>query len=100
MGGNHRLKSVSLNNMKEQVIASRGARSSRAAAVQSKGFVQRPARRGGTNADRAKGFSPRVLFSYFPSVLKFILVILAAVFLILGYRVEGSASLFHVPRAE
>src|SRR6266446_3411584 len=96
MGGNHRLKSVSLNNMKEQVIASRGARSSRGAAAQSKGFVQRPARRGGTNADRAKGFSPRVLFAYVPSVLKFILVILAVVFLIVGYRVAASASLFQV----
>ncbi len=96
MGGNHRLKSVSLNNMKEQVIASRGARSSRGAAVQSKGFVQRPARRGGTNTDRAKGFSPRVLFAYVPSVLKFILVILAVVFLIVGYRVAASASLFQI----
>ncbi len=82
--------------MKEQVIASRGARSSRGAAVQSKGFVQRPARRGGPNADRAKGFSPRVLFAYVPSVLKFILVILAVVFLIVGYRVAASASLFQV----
>src|SRR5258708_25189876 len=94
MGGNHRLKSVSLNNMKEQIIASRGARGSRGAAVQSKGFVQRPARRGGTNADTAKGFSPRVLFAYVPSVLKVILVILSVVFLIVWDRVAGSASLF------
>jgi cell division protein FtsQ len=82
--------------MKEQVIASRGARSSRGNAVQSKGLVQRPARRGGATGGSARSFSPRVLFGYFPSALKVILAILVVVTLIAGYRVAASASLFQV----
>jgi cell division protein FtsQ len=82
--------------MKEQVIATRGPRSSRGAAVQPKGFVQRPARRGGATSTRTRNFSPRVLFGYAPTALKVILVILTAVTLIVGYRVAASASLFQV----
>lgn len=82
--------------MKEQVIASRGARSSRGAAVQPRGFVQRPARRGGANSGRARSFSPRVLFGYVPSALKIILAILAVITLVVGYRAAASASLFQM----
>ena len=49
--------------MKEQVVTSRGARRS---ATQQKGFVQRPARRGGALAARSITFSPRALFAYVP----------------------------------
>src|SRR5258706_13864812 len=82
--------------MKEQVIASRGPRSSRGASGQSKGFGQRPVRRGSATTGRVRRFSPRVLFGYAPLALKFILVILAVITLIVGYRVAGSASLFQV----
>ncbi len=82
--------------MKEQVIASRSPRSSRGAAGQSKGFVQRPLRRGSATTVRVKRFSPRVLFGYAPLALKFILVILAVMTLIVGYRAAASASLFQV----
>ncbi len=82
--------------MKEQVIANRGSRSSRGAAAPPRGFVQRPARRGSATAGRARSFSPRTLFGYVPSALKFILAILAVVTLIIGYRVAASASLFQV----
>ncbi len=81
--------------MKEQVIASRG-RSSRGAAVQPKGFVQRPARRGGASDGRVRSFSPKVLFGYVPFALKAILIILTVMTLIVGYRVAASASLFQV----
>src|SRR6266481_1636151 len=84
------------NNMKEQVIASRGPRTSRSAAIQPKGFVQRPARRGGATNARTRNFSPRVLFGYAPTALKAVLVLLAIVALIVGYRVAASASLFQV----
>ncbi len=82
--------------MREQVIASRGSRASRGAAAQPRGFVQRPARRGSTTGARARSFSPRALFGYVPSALKFILAILAVIFLVVGYRVAASASLFQV----
>jgi cell division protein FtsQ len=82
--------------MKEQVIASRGARSSRGATVQPKGFVQRPARRGGANSGRARSFSPRVLFGYVPSALKIVLAILTVITLVVGYRAAASASLFQM----
>jgi cell division protein FtsQ len=82
--------------MKEQVIANRVPRSSRSATAQPRGFVQRPARRDGTTAGRARSFSPRVLFGYVPSALKFVLLLLALVTLFVGYRVAASASLFQV----
>lgn len=82
--------------MKEQVIASRGPRNSRGAAVQPKGFVQRPVRRGGASSGRARSFSPRVLFGYVPSALKIILVVLGAITLVVGYRAAASASLFQM----
>src|SRR5438552_18511757 len=78
--------------MKEQVIASRGARRS---AAQQKGFVQRPARRDGSQA-RARSFSPRALFAYLPKALKFVLAILIVITLVVGYRVAASAALFQV----
>jgi cell division septal protein FtsQ len=81
--------------MKEQVIASRGPRTSRTSPAQPRGFVQRPARRDGTVA-RASSFSPRALFGYVPKALKFILGILVFIFLIVGYRAAASASLFQV----
>lgn len=81
--------------MKEQVIANRGARTSRSAA-QPRGFVQRPARRDGSKVSRAGSFSPRVLFGYVPSALKYVLVILSLITLFVGYRVAASASLFQV----
>jgi cell division septal protein FtsQ len=86
--------------MKEQVIANRGPRTSRSAAAQPRGFVQRPARRDGTAGGKARTFSPRVLFGYVPSALKFVLVILALVTLFVGYRVAASASLFQVRRVD
>src|SRR5258706_6893886 len=82
--------------MKEQVIASRGPRNSRGAAVQPKGFVQRPVRRGGASGGRARSFSPRVLFGYVPSALKIILVVIGAITLVVGYRAAASASLFQM----
>lgn len=82
--------------MKEQVIANRSPRSSRSATAQPRGFVQRPARRDGTTAGRGRNFSPRVLFGYVPSALKFVLVLLALITLFVGYRVAASASLFQV----
>jgi len=82
--------------MKEQVIANRGPRTSRGAAAQPRGFVQRPARRHGAASDRSWSFSPRALFGYVPSALKFVLVILALVTVFVGYRVAASASLFQV----
>ena len=78
--------------MKEQVIASRGVRRS---AAQSKGFVQRPTRRGSA-VTRASNFSPRTLFAYIPKALKAVLAILVLVTLIIGYRVAASASFFQV----
>src|SRR2546430_15089938 len=79
--------------MKEQVIASRGARRS---ATQQKGFVQRPARREGSPAARTRSLSPRAFFAYLPKALKFVLAILIVVTLIVGYRVAASAALFQV----
>jgi cell division septal protein FtsQ len=58
--------------------------------------VQRPARRDGTAGGKVRTFSPRALFAYVPSALKFVLVILALVTLFVGYRVAASASLFQV----
>jgi cell division protein FtsQ len=78
--------------MKEQVVASRGVRRS---ASQTKGFVQRPARRNGAAA-RQGSFSPRALFAYVPKALKVVLGIVAVITLIVGYRVAASASLFQV----
>ena len=77
--------------MKEQDVASRRPRR---AAAQSKGFVQRPARRDGAPA--ARSFSPRALFGYLPVALKLVLGILILVTLIVGYRVAASAALFQV----
>src|SRR5262245_8879077 len=77
--------------MKEQVIASRGSRRS---AAQAKGFVQKPARRGGAPATRS--FSLRGLLGYFPSALKIILGILILVTLVVGYRFAAAAALFQV----
>jgi len=79
-------------HMKEQVIASRGVRRS---TTQPKGFVQRPARRDGSRQSRST-FSPRTLFAYVPSALKFVLAVLVLISLIVGYRVAASASLFQV----
>ena len=79
--------------MREKVVASRG---SRGPAAQPKGFVQRPARRDGSKAVRARGFSPRALLGYLPSALRLILAILVVVTIIVGYRVAASASLFQV----
>ena len=79
--------------MKEQVIASRGARRS---ATQQKGFAQRPARRDGSPAARTRSLSPRAVFAYVPKALKFVLAILILVTLIVGYRVAASAALFQV----
>lgn len=78
------------NIMREQVIASRP---SRRAAVQGKGFVQRPARRDGSET---RSFSPGVLFGYVPTALKIVLAILTLVTLVVGYRVASSAALFQV----
>lgn len=78
--------------MKEQVVGSRGVRRS---AAQTKGFVQRPARRDGSVASRSN-FSPRALFAYVPKFLKVVLGVLVLVTLIVGYRVAASASLFQV----
>ncbi|HVS20294.1 MAG TPA: FtsQ-type POTRA domain-containing protein [Pyrinomonadaceae bacterium] len=79
--------------MREQVIATRGSRRS---AVPAKGFVQRPTRRDGRTAGAPSRFSPRAIFGYLPSALKFVLAIIAVVSLIVGYRVAASASLFQV----
>ena len=79
--------------MREQVIASRASRRS---AAQPAGFVQRPARRDGSNAARVRNLSGRALFGYVPSALKYILAILAVVTLFVGYRVAASASFFQV----
>jgi cell division septal protein FtsQ len=79
--------------MKEQVIASRGPRRS---GGQQKGFVQRPARRDGSSASRARKFSPRALFSYLPAVLKCVLAIGLLSGLMVGYRFAASAALFQV----
>ena len=78
--------------MKEQVVSSRGVRRS---ASQTKGFVQRPARRDGSVASRP-GFSPRALFAYVPKALKVVVGVFVLIALIVGYRVAASASLFQV----
>jgi cell division protein FtsQ len=78
--------------MKEQVVSSRGVRRS---ASQTKGFVQRPARRDGSAASRSN-FSPRALFAYVPKALKVVVGVFVLVTLIVGYRVAASASLFQV----
>ena len=80
--------------MREQVIATKSSRTSRGAAVQPRGFVQRPARRDSGKGGSGWSFSPRALFGYVPSALKFILAILAVVALFVGYRVAASASFF------
>jgi len=77
--------------MKEQVIASRGTRRT---AAQSKGFVQRPARRDGTPA--GSSFSARKLFAYVPVALKVGLSVLILITLIIGYRAAAAAALFQV----
>ncbi len=82
--------------MREQVIASRSSRATRGGAAQPRGFVQRPVRRGNASGARARSFSPRALFGYVPSALKVILAIVAVIFLIVGYRVAASASLFQL----
>src|SRR5258707_12049909 len=82
--------------MKEQVIATRNSRVSRGAAAQPRGLVQRPARRSGATGGRERSFSPRALFAYVPSALKFILAILAMVTLFVGYRMAASASMLQV----
>jgi cell division protein FtsQ len=79
--------------MKEQVIASRGPRR---ASTQQKGFVQKPARRDGSPAGRARSFSPRALFAYVPKALKFVLAIVILIGSIVGYRMAASAALFQV----
>jgi len=78
--------------MKEKVIPSRGVRRS---AAQTKGFVQRPARRDGSVASRSN-FSPHALFAYVPKALKVVLSVLVLITLIVGYRVAASASLFQL----
>ena len=79
--------------MRGQVIGSRGSRRS---ATQTKGFVQRPARRDGSTGGRTQNWSWRSLFGYVPLALKVILAILSVITLIVGYRVAASASLFQV----
>ena len=79
--------------MREQVVASRG---SRGPAAQPRGVVQRPARREGSKARRARSFSPRALLGYVPSALRVLLAILVVATLIVGYRVAASASLFQL----
>jgi cell division protein FtsQ len=77
--------------MKEQVIAARPRR----AAVQGKGLVQRPNRRGG-NTPEASSFSLGKLFGYVPKALKVGLAVLCLLTLFIGYRVASSASMFQV----
>ena len=79
--------------MKEQVVAPRGVRR---AATQSKGFVQKPARRDGSGPRRELSISPRVLLAYVPKALKVALAIAIIVTAIVGYRVAASASIFEV----
>lgn len=79
--------------MKEQVIASRGPRSTGAPA---RGFVQRPARRDSRGVGVPRHARLRAIFGYFPLALKFVLMILTVAILIAGYRVAASASLFQV----
>ncbi|HYW74607.1 MAG TPA: FtsQ-type POTRA domain-containing protein [Pyrinomonadaceae bacterium] len=79
--------------MKEQVIAARG---SRRAATQSKGFVQKPARRDGSSSSRARGFFSKEIFAYVPWALKFVVAIVILVGLIVGYRLAAAAALFQV----
>ena len=78
------------------MIASRSSKGSQRAAAQSRGFVQRPARRDNSTGGRARKFSPRALLGYAPLALKFILAILVLAGLTVGYRVAASASLFQV----
>jgi cell division protein FtsQ len=77
--------------MKEQVIAARPRR----AAVQGKGFVQRPNRRDGSSPE-TRSFSLGKLFGYVPRALKVVLAIVCVVTLFVGYRVASSASMFQV----
>ncbi len=79
--------------MKDQVISPRGVRRT---AAQSKGFVQKPARRDGSGPRREFAFSPRALFAYLPKALKVALAILIVITAIVGYRVAASASMFEV----
>src|SRR2546427_9515128 len=83
---------IETQDMREQVIASRGSRR----ATTSKGFVQRPARRDGSAAGRVRNFSFRALFGYVPFALKGILLILTIIMLVVGYRAAASASMFQV----
>ena len=77
--------------MREQVIASRGRRSP----VPTRGYAQRPARRG-NGSEGATKFSLRAVFGYLPLALKFVLALLVMITLIIGYRVAASASMFQV----
>jgi cell division protein FtsQ len=79
--------------MREQAIASRGARRSSAATRE---FVQRPARRDARDAGRSGRFSARSLFGYVPSALKVVLAILALMATFIGYRVAASAAMFQI----
>ena len=78
--------------MREQVIVSRPPRRARGA---TKDLVQRPNRRGRGSVE-ARSFSLRALFSYLPTVLKFVLAILTIIAMFVGYRFASSASLFQV----
>jgi cell division protein FtsQ len=75
--------------MREQVIAARPRR------AQGKGFVQRPTRRDGSQAEK-RSFSVGKLFSYVPTVLKVVFSVLCLVALFVGYRVASSASMFQI----
>lgn len=77
--------------MREQVIASRPRR----AADQGKGYVQRPSRRDGSSAE-VRSFSLGKVFSYVPTALKVVLVVLCLITMFIGYRVASSASMFQV----
>jgi cell division septal protein FtsQ len=83
--------------MKEQVVASRGARRSTA---RPKGFVQKPARRDGSPAARSLNLSVRTLYGYVPMALKVMVSLLIVIGLVIGYRVAASASLFQIRRID
>ena len=78
--------------MREQVIASRP---SRRGGVVAKDFNQRPARRG-RGSSEPRRFSLSALLNYVPTALRVVLVVLAIVTIIIGYRVASSAALFQV----
>ena len=80
--------------MKEQVITPRGGRSTASGKGRAGEIVQRPAKRGGSSASRAKGSGWRKVLVYLPLAGKITLAVIIGLLLFAGYRAAASASFF------